>query len=207
MHSIAKPGHKIPQRNSLAGKNLCDLSPFYTHSLHDDIHHKPGNNLSDLGEGIITLNGCDFDVRGVVQLAGKDSENITSLIYPVKTGPVKIGFQVSKLHFLHATAWNIDSEICKSGEYRIIYQDDSVAVIPLVYRENIRDWWGKAGEEGEESAWKGSNERTESVEHHLRLFHMVWSNPEPSKSICGIEIKSTNAGPGLMVVAITADPA
>ena len=197
----------IPVRNKETGNHLLDLSLHYNHSTDDDIHHKPGNNLSMLGKGVRKIGGCLFDIRGIVQLSGRNSLQITTIDYPDSAGPVKAGFMLKNLHFLHASAWNIDDETVEIGEYLIRYDDESVERIPLVYRENILDWWGKPGEEHQKAAWRGINERTLSVSHHLRLFHLCWENPRPASIVREIELKSFNTGPGIMLVAITADPA
>lgn len=207
MHNKSTFCGAIPERAKDTGYCLLDLSPFYNHAPDDDIHHKPGNNLSMPGHGVRQIDGCLFDIRGIVQLSGRNSKQITTLDYPDSAGPVKAGFAMKKLHFLHASAWNIEDGKVETGEYIVHYEDDSQERIPLIYRENIHDWWGKPGEEHQEAAWKGVNERTLAVNHHLRLFHLCWENPKPAVAVRDIEIKSFNTGPGTMVVAITADPA
>jgi hypothetical protein len=101
----------------LCGKNLLNLSPFYTESLDDDIHHKPGNTLSDLPKGLQNIGGIDFDIRGVVQLAGHRSEEITTLVYPKMVSSIPVNMKGGVIHFLHASAWNIDSNQVLIGQF------------------------------------------------------------------------------------------
>ncbi len=199
------PQNQIPPREAGTNKRFIDLTSWYTHALTDDIHHKQGNTLSDLGTGLMEIDGCFFDIRGMVQLAGKDSEIITSLCYPHETGPIELGFKLKSLHFLHASAWNIGSEKVQIGEYRINYEDNTSASIPLLYRNNIYDWWGMEHEMNQKTAWKGSNERTASVGHHIRLFHFVCVNSQPEITVKSLELVSNLDGPGPFVVAVTAD--
>ncbi|NTW25861.1 MAG: hypothetical protein HGA37_14285, partial [Lentimicrobium sp.] len=155
--------HPIPERNPLADKRLLDLTSYYNAALADNLHHKPGNTLSDLPCGIQAFDNVTFDVRGVIQLAGKRSAEITTLLYPESILEIPVSLKGSVLHFLHASAWNIEAEKMEIGEYFINYSDGQSLSLPLIYRENIRDWWGNSSETDQVSAWRGRNERTTSV--------------------------------------------
>jgi len=200
---VASNEQAIPGRNPLTNNRLIDLTDYYNSALNDNIHHKPGNTLSDLPSGIQEFDKISFDVRGVIQLAGNRSAEITTLVYPEKVSGIPIDMNGSAIHFLHASAWNIDAEKMGIGEYKINYSDGQSVSLPLVYRENIWDWWGNLSEIGQASAWRGKNERTTSVGQHIRLFHLSWENPFPEKTILSLDLISNCKGPGPMIIAIT----
>lgn len=203
MTNIANPEYVIPVRDAGMEKRLIDLSVWYNHSLSDNLHHKPGNTLSDMPSGIQFFGKVPFDVRGLIQLAGNRSAEITTLVYPENISGIPVDLKGSAIHFLHASAWNIDAEQVEIGEYKLTYSDGTSVSLPLVYRLNIWDWWGNSSEIDQASAWRGKNERTTSIGQHIRLFHLSWENPFPEKTILSIDLISNCKGPGPMIIAIT----
>ena len=200
---IAVPILPIYELDTMCASNQINLSSYYTEALDDNIHHKSGNTLSQLPKGLQTIDGVDYDLRGIVQLAGFRSEEITSLEYPIKVVGIPVNMRGRFLHFLHASAWYIDASKSMIGTYRIHFEDGRVEVIPLMYKVNIWDWWSKADENASLPAWKGTNECTSSIGEHIRLFHLHWKNPHPGKMIVSIDIISTCLGPGPMIAEIT----
>jgi len=200
---ITGPRQAIPERNNLCGNNLLNLTPYYTESLNDDIHHKPGNTLSDLPKGLQNLGGIDFDIRGIIQLAGYRSEEITTLVYPQKIIGIPANQKGKSVHFLHASAWNIDFEPMEIGNYQINYDDGEQEQIKLTYRKNIWDWWSSEKDSLLMPVWKGKNERTTAIGQQIRLFMLSWENPYPEKNIISIDLISNGEGPGPMIAAIS----
>ncbi len=204
-NNLAKAINKIPERDKSASVKMIDLSNHYNSALDDDIHHKPCNTLSDLPKGIQTIDGVKFDIRGLIQLSGLNSENITTLAYPAEVKNIQINQQVTKIHFLHASAWNIELPKMQIGEYLIHYQNGQTQTIPIVYRENIWDWWTSPEEASMPAAWKGQNPRTLEKGFSIRLFKLSWFNPLPELTIQSISLVSNNTGPGQLVVAVTVE--
>jgi len=200
---ITSPKLAIAERNYLCGKNLLNLTPYYTESLDDDIHHKPGNTLSDLSQGLQNMGGIDFDIRGVIQLAGHRSEEITTLVYPQKIPGIPVNLNGKSVHFLHASAWNIDFEPMEIGSYQINYDDGDQEQIKLIYRSNTWDWWSSENDLLLNPVWKGKNNRTTAINQHIRIFLLSWENPHPDKKIISIDLFSNCKGPGPMIVAIS----
>ncbi len=205
VYQKAQPEHLILKRSSKISVEQIDLSSFYNAAPDDSLHHKPGNTFSELPQGLQFLDGVWWDIRGIIQLTGKNAGEITGISYPDEVIGIKIGLHGKTIHFLHASAWNINSEEIEIGCYEIVYQDEQKALITLVYKENIFDWWGNPLELGQIVAWRGSNERTSQTGNHIRLFHLVWVNPEPEKEIKYIHLKSNGKGPGPMIVGTTVD--
>ncbi len=199
----ASPTQPIPDRNKKCNPSLIDLSGYYTESLDDNIHHKPGNTLSDLPKGLQNMGGIDFDIRGVIQLAGHRSEEITTLVYPQKITGIPVDLKGKSVHFLHASAWNIDFEPMEIGRYQINYVDGKCKQIKVAYRLNIWDWWSSEKDLLLNPVWEGKNDRTTAINQHIRLFLLKWKNPHPEKKIISIDLFSNCKGPGPMLVAIS----
>ncbi len=197
------PKRAIQERDNFCSKNLLNLTSYYTESPDDDIHHKPGNTLSDLPKGLQNFGGIDFDIRGVIQLAGHRSLEITTQVYPQKITGIPVDLNGKSIHFLHASAWNIDFEPMEIGYYQINYSDGEYEQIKLAYRLNIWDWWSSENDALLNPIWKGKNQRTTAINQHVRLFLLTWENPYPEKQINSIDLFSNCEGPGPMIVAIS----
>lgn len=200
---IARPTATIPPRDPAAGPGLVDLSAFYNHALDDAIHHKPGNTLSSLPMGLQLIDGTLFDVRGVVQLAAARSREITTLTYPPAVCGIPVGTTGRLVHFLHSSAWGIEAGPTQIGNYVIHFDGKPTQAVPVVYKENVWDWWESNERPDGVPAWKGQNPRTTERGIHIRLFKLTWSNPFPDTPIRSIDLVSTLAGPAPMVAAIS----
>ena len=78
-----------------------DLSKYYTASLDDDWLGKPGANLASLPKGVQAFVRAAFDVRGLIQLAGKGAIEKTGISFPVSVKDIQINRKGRKLYFLH----------------------------------------------------------------------------------------------------------
>ena len=90
-------------------------------------------------------------------------------------------------------------------------QDGTSATIPVVYGEDVRDWWfypgskevtrGKVG-------WKGENEYSKTFEAEIHLYVLTWENPHPGKKVVSISYAKADAESvaAPFCVAITLEP-
>jgi hypothetical protein len=201
---VAVPINTIPKRESNTSPKQINLEKFYSHAIDDNIHGKPGNTLSALPKGLQTLGNILFDVRGLVQLRGAISESKTHLIYPKEIKDIEVNQNAAILHFLQASAWDIEDPQKNIGKYIIHYEDNGSKEIPIIYKVNVWDWWA-TNESGETEApvWKGVNERTLEMGMHIRLFKHSWKNPSPELKIISIDFISDIEIPAPILVAIT----
>lgn len=163
-----------------------------------------GNGLAELPSGEQALRGVAFRIgEGVVQLG---STNL-----PDESGEVldiAVQLKISRLYALHATQWNTEDGT-SVGQYRLKYQDGETASLPVVYGQDIRDWWiwdnGMPLTRGV-VAWTGANLHTEKYGVALRLCLSVWENPHPDKQVATLDFVSsmdTEAAP--LCVALTVE--
>jgi hypothetical protein len=115
-----------------------------------------------------------------------------------------VGRKLDRLHLLHATVNGafgmfgdplFVTDSTKIGYYTVHYADESTQTIPVIYGEDVRDWWNL--DESKEVprakiAWTGENDFANRFNTKLRLYHGVWENPMPDVAVTRIDFVSTN---------------
>ncbi len=202
---------RIPARDPQTPAALIDLTDFYNAGLNEPWHARPGNNfkhnnLSWLPKGIQTFADVEFDVRGIIQLAGR---NLVSPRFPASVKGLKINRKCLALHFLHATGWSV-TDGTRIGHYRAVYADGESREIPIIYGKDVRDWTQAAGRSETNSptlviAWSGKSPVSQSDGTTLRLFKSTWQNPTPQVAIDTLEYVSARTNCAPFLIAITAE--
>jgi hypothetical protein len=205
---------KIPPRDPKAGPELIDLSAHYNAALTDSWHPasnmagETGNDLSELLRGVQKLDGIEFDLRGLIQVSGSGGQNSRGPFPEVAKG-IKVGLRSARLYFLHGTGF-VDREGQQIGSYTIHYADGQTNEIPIVYGEDVRDWWAYNGLARETKratvAWSGKNKATQANGLGLQLFRRAWENPRPEVVIDSIDFEASKARSIPFLIAITAEP-
>ncbi len=202
---------KIPGRESKAGPNLVDLSGKYNARL-DDFWYPDGtsevlqqNHLGAMPRGVQRLGTVDFDVRGVIQLgstrlAGEGGD------LPKEVKDVRIDQKCRRIHFLHGTQWRV-ADGTRIGTYVLHYASGTRAELPIIYGQQVRDWWTSGTEESVAKvarvAWKGSNPATESQKTSLQVFECACPNPHPDKLVQSLDFVSAMTDSAPFLIAIT----
>lgn len=195
----------IPPRLPFTPPNLIDLSAYYNAAVSETWHPGTENNdLKMLPAGLLQLDDTAFDVRGIVQLAGRRLPN-PGMRYPQQVCGIQVGQTCRRLHFLHGTGWNTkDGTVV--GAYVIHYENGRQERIPLVYGDQLRDWVAATDREPKltrgEIVWRAKNDANFSI----RLFKFSWLNPAPESEVVAIDFISAMADPAPFLIAITADP-
>jgi hypothetical protein len=168
-----------------------------------------GNNLVDLPQGEQTLEGVKFKIEpGLIQLG--------SWVFPGKPSKVtgiKVDRPCAKLHFLHATGNTQQDQVVEGtlvGRYIVHYDDDTIDNIPIVYGENIREWWFFPGATTDVTkgkiAWKGTNRSAMSNNVTIGLYMLTWENPRPERKVARLDfISRSHVGSAPFCVAMTAE--
>lgn len=190
-----------------------NLAPYANMKRADNFGSgRDGNDLKSVGKDSRTLQGINFKLgESVIELYSKNLANRR----PMKVDGIKVGHAAVKLHILHATGYgNVppDSPLyiadgTKIAEYKIRYDDGTHANIPVVYGEDVRDWWFNEGDKGVtrgKIAWQGDNELAKGFNKRIRLYLTTWENPHPNKKIASIDYSKVGDGPAApFCVAIT----
>lgn len=204
----------IPPRDPKAGAELIDLSKHYTAALTESWHPasnmagETGNDLRELPRGIQKLDGVLFDVRGLTQVSWDGGNSRGAYAQSVKG--IKVGMRCKRLHFLHGTGF-VGPEGEKIGTYTIHYADGQTNEIPILYGEDVRDWWAypQLTKETKRAtvAWTGTNAATKANNMGLQLFRRPWDNPRLDVAIESIDFSACAARSIPFLIAITAEPA
>jgi len=198
----------IPQRSRQANKDLIDLTDYYTTALDEDWLGKPGANLSTLPKGVQVFAGAAFDVRGLIQLAGKQMYEETGKALRQSVKGIKVNYKGKKLHFLHGTAWQAEEDT-KVGEYILHYANGQTRHIPLIYQHHLEDWWVQESDAiptDADIAWTGENEVAHKLGYKIRLYRYTINNPFPDEEIATIDFVSTMTESAPFLIALTVEP-
>jgi hypothetical protein len=202
----AKPGKKIPSRAMGTDKRMVDLSPYYNAAL-NETWHKGGmsnNTLKDLPRGIQTLDGTSFDIRGIVQLSGRQAEQELRVKFPKEITNIKVQQKGQKIYFLHGCGW-MSSEGTTIGTYVIHYRNGQTRSIPIVYGVDVRDWWMNEDElSGSKPnvVWTGKNHSAPDGPP-IGICKTTWDNPLPDVEIDHIDYQSSLMNSAPFLIAIT----
>jgi hypothetical protein len=174
-----------------------DLKPYLNQQRGENMESNfDGNNLAKLPGGQQSFGGVSFQIEsGIIQLGSKVLEK-----QPAKVEGIKVDRKFSKLHILHATQYGggpnkegnpwFVKDGTTIGEYRVTYEDKGAINIPIVYGEDVRDWFYVGGEMEtvrSKIVWKGENEWSTAVGAKIRLYLTTWKNPMPDKKVVSID--------------------
>jgi hypothetical protein len=188
---------------------FVDLKPYANQKLTDNFGSgRAGNDLKALRAGGRTFAGVNFKIgEGVIQLGSK----LLQAEKPSQVEGIKVGRACAKIHIRHATGYGNGQVVGEEGkegdplfvadgtkiaEYQIRYADGSSAAIPVVYGQDVRDWWFNDKSRGVtrgKVVWEGDNELAKEIRSRIRLYLTSWDNPHPAKQIASINYIKTQA--------------
>jgi hypothetical protein len=210
-NELEVPAKSFPERDPTARPQLLDLTHYFNARLTDTWHgtqNATGNDLGSLPIGIQNLDGVDYDLRGVIQLASKAP---SANRFPTNVSGIKIGQKVQKLHFLHSGAFGKPADDGKEiGAYVLHFAGNQTRLeVPIIYGQDVRDWhyWPKEPEAPAtlHMVWKGQNKSTKDSNSYLRLFETTWTNILPTVEIESIDFVSKLSQPAPFLLAITVE--
>ena len=196
----------FPAREAGADPRQLDLTKHYNALLAEPWQGFPGNTLEALRPGIQKFGGVPYDVRGAIQL---EAHHIP-VRFASRVDGIQVNQKVSRIHFLHATAFQSKSGT-NVATYIVHYSDSDgqSRAIPIVYGKHIADWWFDPKRPSEPTdakvAWSGQNEAAGGYENSIRLYQFTWENPVKDLIVGSISFVSTNPDPGPFLIAITVE--
>ena len=199
----------FPERDPAARLQLIDLTRFFNARLTESWHGNQsasGNDLGSLPAGIQNVDGVDYDLRGIIQLASKAPG---ANRFPTNITGIKVGQKVQKLHFLHSGAFGKPADEGKEiGAYVLHFAGNQTRLeVPIIYGQDVRDWhyWPREPESPAtlHMVWKGQNKSTKDANSYLRLFETTWTNVLPTVELESIDFVSKLSQPAPFLLAIT----
>ena len=105
---------------------------------------------------------------------------------PRESRPVPVNETVSRLQFLHLSAWTPPPGT-QIGSYIIRHRDGGEQTVPLITGDNIEDWWGASGKrlKHAECLWSAAGKQST-----IGVFGFDWKNPQPNRPIESIRIRA-----------------
>lgn len=192
-----------------------DLSAQANDPLDKPFHleESEGNHLKELMNSDQELDKVKYHLGEKMLQLG----STLCLNRPKKIEGIPVDKSIAKLHILHATGFgtgqlnsaNFVEDGTKIGHYTIHYADGASEELPIVYGEDVRDWWdvddNKETKRGK-VVWRGKNALSEQFGVEIRLYASTWENPHPDKPVKSIDFIAdgeTAAAP--FCLAITAE--
>lgn len=208
----ARPRSDIPVRDPDSPRELIDLTRYYNASLTENWGGSPGpeaNDLSELPQGIQTLGGVKFDLRGLIHVGNNRGSRtaVEGHVFPRRVPGIAVGLPCQRLHFLHAATWGIDKTGTTIGNYVVHFAGGRSIEIPIVLGKDLDDWWTSPSTAavGTTLAWTGTNPATRARGLQVSLFRTTWNNPMPAVKIETIDFNWAGTKAMPFIVAITAE--
>ena len=201
----------FPHRDPGASPRLLDLTTHYNGLLIDSWQGFPSNHLAQLPSGLQEFGGVPFDVRGIIQLRGGEHE--LPFPFPEKVEGIRVKQKLRHIHFLQGTAFDptrIKPPQTNIATYVIQYADNQIREVPIIYGQQIADWWVDPKHPLEltdaKVAWAGQNEAAEAYGKSLRLYQFTWENPLKDVEVTSISFVTGATISAPFLIAITIDP-
>jgi hypothetical protein len=195
-------------RNRKTPPELIALSRHYNAAL-ESAWQDPKNealNLGVLPTGIQNLTGISFDIRGVIQLSGKNLDLLRPG-FPDGVRGIAVDRECKRIHFLHGTAWSAENGTA-IAEYVIHRTDGTHEAVPVIYGRDARDWLTYVGSPTEVSdakvAWQSPLAALK--DRQTSLYATAWENSAPSIPIASIDFVSQRGEAAPFLIAITIEP-
>jgi hypothetical protein len=155
-----------------------------------------GNNLAKVPGGEQKFGDVKFKIEdGMLHLGSNILDR-----HPDKVLGIKVDGKCAHLHILHGTCFGGGPNKEGSplfvrdgtliGEYRVNYEDKTAVNIPIVYGQDVRDWFyvpDEAAPVRGKIVWSGENDRATMVGAKIRLYLTTWKNPKPDQKILSID--------------------
>jgi hypothetical protein len=186
--------------------HCLDLSSYFNDSLDEGWQHQlmPGNNLATLPRGRQVFGGVEFEVQGIIQLTSPQLRRFPAgARFPEQVQGIPVSRKCRKLHFLHATGWNV-APGTQVGSYNIVYTDGLSEEAPILYGDEAGNWWAKPADMQQPGAgviWQGTNAAKQAVQ----LFMQSWINPRPDVEITSLDFESRMTRVAPFLIAVTAE--
>ncbi len=185
---------------------MLDLKPFVGQSPFDWIG---AGWLVPRGHQVI--GGTPFQVDGIVLMYGNYSAQKNR---PGKTNinDITVGSAFECLYLL-TTVQSRTADGTPLAAIHFHYADGSSSSVEISYGVQVRNWfgpWHKADEPLADSnsreVWRALFSAAATTDDYLRMFHVTFTNPFPTKEVRTISLESLKAPSGLMVAAMSVGP-
>ena len=202
----------IPERSTKATARQVDLSKHYNQSLFDSVYREQkeatpqGFLWKELPVGLVTFNGIDFDLRGVIRLIGADNQSKQFLSPPPRrVDKIAVNQKATWIHVLHNCSFVFSVRHgLPLGRYLLHFEDGTEATLPIRYGQHLVTWANNPHATPTHAvfAWKEGD-----FNHAKTVVHCTWENPQPDKVIKAITFQSAVSSSSPFLYAISLESA
>ena len=156
--------------------------------------------------------GYNFRCGEFLQLAGKTFRTSSGFMLPRETGWIPFGCEARRVALMIAACYIDPKEhyagLC-IGSVFLQRSDGRGAVrIPLIYGENVWDWWMPAGGNVSDAppeaiAWRGETPHSRNKGRTAALFRLVWQAEADAAPVVAASFVSNLRRPAPLLLAIT----
>jgi eukaryotic-like serine/threonine-protein kinase len=198
----------IPARSTATPPTCVDLGPWFN-ALLSEAGNPAATNSEVLPQGLQKFEDAEFDLRGVVQLAGTALMGWGTRAFPEAVGGIVVGQRCNRIHLLMSTTAFAERGTRVASIF-MKYDDGSIQEMPIIAGEHVGDrqtWPTAAKPTVAREVWTGRQVPSRTWSRSLSWYKMTWENPRPHAAIVQIDLVSamTTAAPYLL--AITVEPA
>jgi hypothetical protein len=190
-----------------------DLQPQANVRLKSDFHIDDDQGLRSLPQGLREFGGVQYAIgRNCLHLGSSRRQlrgvrpNSRVDEYPLTVTGLVAGGQFQRLHLLHGVGYgNSGEDGVPIAELGLHYADGSTATLEIVNGVHARDWWNNNDPEVSSGrvVWTVEEDPTEGLGYARRLYHSVWDNPHPERTLASIDFVAKETVAASFCVAIT----
>jgi hypothetical protein len=194
----------VRPRKTHIGSHCLDLYKYYNATLlHLTQIDYEGALIESLTNGVHQIGGVDFDVRGLVHLAGKDFP--ISFPEAIKGG-ISLARHSPEIHILHGTVGEVPPN-SRTATILFNFENGGTERAEIIYGKDVETRWFDPETEPERKkskpAW--TSPANPQASKSLRLYVKTWKNPQPEVKVESIEFVSEMNLSAPFLVAITAE--
>jgi hypothetical protein len=190
-----------------AGFIFINLAMPANQTIADDLGGVPGNNLKNVPQGEQKLGISQFYIGDrLLHLRGKDSPQL-----PDRVTGIPLNTAFTRLHVLQSTVNGSGNpsvaDGTEIGAYLVHYADGSSEKIPIVYAQDVRDWWDSDAPAPAkvQVMWTGTNPAADQRQRKIRVFVNTWNNPHPDRQATTLDYVSDDTVCEPFLVALSVE--
>lgn len=182
------------------------LKSFCTR-MYEVINQDPDSSWAYAPQGRHVFNGVLFELPGVMEVSGLGRAREDDPL-PTSIRDIPLGRKARRLHLLHGGAADL-ADGTPLAKLVVHYADGRDHTLPLVYGQNLRNWY-KGGDKRDDVSdpntrlgWTGDSPRSRRFGSTLRIYHTVFDLPWPDVELKSVDFVSLLSESVSVVPAIT----
>ena len=205
----------IAERTKDLSSRFVDLGTHYNVTLEEFPYQTEQSTrtltetFDEIKPGVSKFGGIQFDVRGIVALAGKETE-LSAGLYELNQDVygIAIGRKASAINLLHGAGWGgSEPHGTCIGEVVVNYEDGETEIVKIRAGVHVRDWflpryYNRQVSDGK-LAWVHPSSQVSGRD--IGLYTMSWENPRPESKIETIDFRSTMTASAPFLLGVTLD--